>query len=438
MSILHADVKKFLAARSLTPTEQWLIKDANRDLVAHLETDPALNIARAFIGGSYKKSTAITAHWDVDLVLFVNVELDEFAAQYEHILELVLARLRTLHGFEVLQEYPLVIKGWFKGVSYDILLGINALQGSSDFDLRLQYRTILGTIADRPQDDAGRVYSASMTESSVRFIQDQPEQVREGIKLAKIWAKETTFVLCERKGNRLTTRFKSYAVELLCVHCYRGRRRSKLTALDVFTRFIAFLANLNLTPDWPLEITVSGTLYIPRQWEGERTRSSNPLTVWDPVNPTSDVVARFTEWTSLKQAATHTLLLLSRANTSLDRVFTPRVIVPPVSYANPYRVPLSSIQGVRVSRVQWDKSQSRGSVCVRLDKGLPEPDAIEDVVLKCAHPSLAWRNSCALQGCSRGSHRARVSHLRGWSGSAASNWCGTHPTCVASGIACGR
>lgn len=406
MSIVQADVQKFLAARSLAPPERRLIKNANRDLIEHLRTDPALSIARAFIGGSYKKHTAITAHWDVDLVLFVNDELAEFADQYEHILQLVLNRLRTLDGFEILQEYPLVIKGFFKGVSYDILLGVNALKGASGFDLQLQYRTIVEAIADCPQEDAGRVYSASMTESSVEFIKDQPEQVRDGIKLAKIWAKETTFVLRERTGSRLTARFKSYAVELLCVHCYWAKRRGrKLTALDIFARFISLLANL--TSSLPIEITVRGTLYSPSQWQAGRTRSSNPLTVWDPVNPTSDVVARFTEWASLKQAAERTLDVLSRGNASLDRVLTPRVIVPP---ATPYRAPMSSIRGVRVSRVRWYKTQIRGPVCARLDKGLQSPDAIEDVVFKCARPPCTTATHAHCRGA-RVVHPARESSI---------------------------
>ena len=102
----------------------------------------------------------------------------------------------------------------------------------------------------------------------------------------------------------------SYAVELLLVHVYRTLKQSNTANFEstdvLFREFLLFLSRL--CADKPVvvcfcEPSVSPTMHC--------NLLQQPLMLWDPVNPTINVVQHFRRWSPLIELARKTLCCLA-------------------------------------------------------------------------------------------------------------------------------
>lgn len=372
MSVTDEEVSTFINARRLSSRAHEEARKVIALLYVAVQAIPELSIARRVVAGSYAKRTALTMDWDIDLVLLLNLsKLQDLPDVREGDLQRLSHELGKIPGLHVLKVNRFVIKCQFNGFNFDFLVGVNASNGIDQSTLSSRERSerqkvkLLNCV--RQQIGAEKDLSTSFTEFSVSFVTKQPAVVIDGILLCKIWTKHNAIILEVSKAGgcpRVFRRFSSYGVELICIHLFNKLPKRLNSPLAIFEQFLQLLARCDTTHHQVIEFNDN---YDPEKWRHLRETSSAPLQIFDPVIPLDDVVSKFDEWPQLAFAARRTLLELKQPNTSLKKVFFPRVSAPACSSLIPRMRNIIVVYPVWLSPLQYVP----GALSIKVERTQP-------------------------------------------------------------------
>ncbi|XP_078603541.1 2'-5'-oligoadenylate synthase-like protein 2 [Branchiostoma floridae x Branchiostoma japonicum] len=290
--------------------------DVNRYISQHLQTDESFRdecsdvvdrvasffkrsslftVTRFIKGGSLGKGTAIKSKSDIDCVMFISelpsIDNHDYNRQLQGYLEqmkgaLVRSKNSIAYNLEVLGRTSHAVKLRVKtqkrgheSHDVDLLLATDILGHYPTFGTKTEVYAAMGKMDARSKENC----SASLVELQVAFVKKQSAEVKDLIRLVKMWKKSCVW------EPSLT----SYPLELLCIHTWR----SHMSVADAFKAVLEQLSDYrNIEASWAENYSTAR-----KQFLGQR-----PL-ILDPANPYNNVANRCERWSVVAEAARETL-----------------------------------------------------------------------------------------------------------------------------------
>lgn len=289
--IVHSDIRRFGEERVNLPSDiakerRQKVNDLRDQLSKWMKDHPTCGIAKSYLSGSLAKGTALKTSSDVDVALYITYDGERKADR--KLADWIADRLR--------QAYPQMKPEQIEPQEFSVK--IKYKEAGVDVD-------IVPVFYDGdPQDkgwlvskNSGRLMLTSipMHLAFTRKRKDaQPRHFAQVIRLIKWWA-------AEQKGADTNFRFKSFMVELICAHLADGGQSMAdyRPAMEAFFNYVVktrLKTRIAFADHYPAS-RLPGLL-------------SDPVQIFDPVNPDNNVASQYTE--------NNRLLIVSAAQDALD------------------------------------------------------------------------------------------------------------------------
>eukprot|EP00058_Branchiostoma_floridae_P014852 XP_002600340.1 hypothetical protein BRAFLDRAFT_66573 [Branchiostoma floridae] len=161
----------------------------------------------------------------------------------------------------------------------DLLLATDLLGPDPTSARKTEVYALMGSMSSRMRESC----SAALVELQRDFVKKQPAEVKDLIRLVKMWKKS-----CVREKS-----LTSYPLELLCIHTWRYN----MSVTDAFKTVLEQLCNYrSIKASWAENYTTARKQILDQR----------PL-ILDPANPYNNVADRCRGWPSVARAAEETL-----------------------------------------------------------------------------------------------------------------------------------
>jgi tRNA nucleotidyltransferase (CCA-adding enzyme) len=298
--VTHADLKAFAISRVNIPSEvaksrRQQVTYLRSRLESYIASNPEYDLVKMRASGSVAKHTAIRGGSDADVAAYVRAAaVGGVAADETGILQWLLARCIEVYGATKEAED-------FQISKHAVGITMRAT------GLKIDVAPVL--YEDEPDDrgylvtQSGERVLTSVT-LHLKFLNERRAaagaEYKEFIRLVKAF-------IARAKYEDDDLRFKSFLAELIVAHLWdHGWNGEALALTDyprAFEQFLAYIAVTGLKN--PI---VFSDYYRP----SEVSTSSDPIQVWDPVNPQNNVASSYTDADRER--------LVDRATDALDQV----------------------------------------------------------------------------------------------------------------------
>ncbi|XP_035685361.1 2'-5'-oligoadenylate synthase-like protein 2 [Branchiostoma floridae] len=245
--------------------------------------------------GSLGKGTAIKSKSDIDLVMLISelppIDSHDYYRQLQYYLEqmeraMITSKDSIAYNLEVLGRTSHAVKLRVKtqkrdheSHDVDLLLATDLLGPDPTSARKTEVYALMGSMSSRMRESC----SAALVELQRDFVKKQPAEVKDLIRLVKMWKKS-----CVREKS-----LTSYPLELLCIHTWRYN----MSVTDAFKTVLEQLCNYrSIKASWAENYTTARKQILDQR----------PL-ILDPANPYNNVADRCRGWPSVARAAEETL-----------------------------------------------------------------------------------------------------------------------------------
>lgn len=291
--ITHSDIRQFAEERINLPADvakerRQKVNDLRERLAKWMKEHPDYGFAKSYLAGSLAKGTALRTSSDVDVALYINYDGERKADRT--LSDWIADRLR--------KAYPQMSRDQIEPKDHSVT--ITYKEAGVDIDIVPVFYE--GDPHDKGwlvSKRTGRLVLTSipMHLAFTRKRKDaQPQHFAQVVRLVKWWA-------AEQKAANANFRFKSFMAELICAHLAdNGQSMADYPA--------AAAAFFNYIVKTGLKKRIAFTDYYSAS--ALPATLTDPIQVFDPVNPTNNVACQYTEQ--------NRLLIVEAAQDALDAV----------------------------------------------------------------------------------------------------------------------
>lgn len=300
--ITHPDIRQFAEARinlsaEVAKERRQKVNDLRERLAKWMKEHPEYGLAKSYLAGSLAKGTALRTSSDVDVALYIKYDGERRADR--NLSDWIAERLR--------KAYPQMSREQIEPKDHSVT--IKYKEAGVDID-------IVPVFYDDDPHDKGWLVSkrtGRLVQTSVpmhlaftrKRKEAQPQHFAQVVRLVKWWA-------TEQKAANANFRFKSFMAELICAHLVDGGQ----SMADYPNATAAFF---NYIVKTGLKKRIAFTDYY-RASELPHT-SSDPIQVYDPVNPSNNVACQYTDQNRrlIVAAAQNALDAVNEAHTAANK-----------------------------------------------------------------------------------------------------------------------
>ncbi|XP_066295630.1 2'-5'-oligoadenylate synthase 1-like [Branchiostoma lanceolatum] len=264
-------------------------------LANFLKRSSGFKVEKIIKGGSLGKGTAIKSKSDIDLVMFISElpsidspdyndelheQLDELQSTLKSSMQSIAYDLKVTGRTGHAVKLRVQAKADHEPHEVDLLLANDMLGPSPTKAKKERVYAMMGRLDARARDNC----SAALVELQRDFVKKQPAEVKDLIRLVKMW----------KKSCVPETSLKSYIIELLCIHVCPSRSR----VAEAFKAVLEKLCDIkSVSAYWLDNYSYSRVV----EMLGKR-----PL-ILDPSNPYNNVADSCWDWDEVAKAARETL-----------------------------------------------------------------------------------------------------------------------------------
>ncbi|OAB59715.1 hypothetical protein AY599_07795 [Leptolyngbya valderiana BDU 20041] len=302
-AVTHTTVRQFAEDKVNLPSEtakkrREKVNDLRERLANYLKEHPDCGIVKSYQSGSLRKGTALKTGSDVDVAVYIKSNGDMRVNR--ELLEWIAERLR--------KAYPTMKPEQIQPKTYSV--GIEYRDAGIEID-------VVPVFCDKAEDTSGYLVSQDdgsllMTDipRHMEFIRTrkdrQPTHFAQAVRLVKWWVREQKLL----RGEAF--RFKSFMVELIFAHLADSGQ-------DLSDYPVSMQAFFNYIVDTGLRERIAFTDYYAAS--KLPTNCTDPVQIFDPVNPDNNVAALYTEQNRrlIVEAAQDALDALNEAHMSATK-----------------------------------------------------------------------------------------------------------------------
>uniref|UniRef100_H2XZL5 2'-5'-oligoadenylate synthetase 1 domain-containing protein n=1 Tax=Ciona intestinalis TaxID=7719 RepID=H2XZL5_CIOIN len=273
-----------------------------------IEAKSAIRVTNMIVAGSLGTNTLCSNRWDVDFVLMTpdlpyngikNYTIFSYSKalkNYLNFTSIVFLNFFVLSHtlFKYFSSYA--VQFIFKGkIEVDLMTSYDWQQtGDNGFD------SLYDELLRQRTSENLTWFCPAAAERQIMFIEEQPDQVKDLIKVVKYWRNAADW-------NEKRWRPSSYLLSLLLIRAYEnachiieGSLPSNRTVLKCFVKLVLSTANSK-----PAPVRISWSrFYEPKDYNIEYSSSGNtecPPIIQDPANPANNVAERPVSWHPFRQ-----------------------------------------------------------------------------------------------------------------------------------------
>nr|XP_026691711.1 2'-5'-oligoadenylate synthase 2-like [Ciona intestinalis] len=268
-----------------------------------IEAKSAIRVTNMIVAGSLGTNTLCSNRWDVDFVLMTPDLPYNGHIMWMPSFVVALCRMLVdgaeegkLEGCTDFVYSSYAVQFIFKGkIEVDLMTSYDWQQtGDNGFD------SLYDELLRQRTSENLTWFCPAAAERQIMFIEEQPDQVKDLIKVVKYWRNAADW-------NEKRWRPSSYLLSLLLIRAYEnachiieGSLPSNRTVLKCFVKLVLSTANSK-----PAPVRISWSrFYEPKDYNIEYSSSGNtecPPIIQDPANPANNVAERPVSWHPFRQ-----------------------------------------------------------------------------------------------------------------------------------------